>query len=115
MFKVYIWNKEDHVGITPAVEYLNSNPTWIYKDVLIVKYGETISEISEVDVIRFNYKLELDLNSEQICQEYEKILNAKLEYERNLPNELTQLKEQYSSLEQGLANAEYSLMMGGLL
>lgn len=80
MYTGEIWNKQDNINNGTAEELLKANPSWAHNDLILIKYGDTVTEHSEVNVIRVNNKFSIDATSEEVMQLYlEKINNKEKE------------------------------------
>lgn len=114
--KYKVWNKKDSIKGFEADYWIDELGLIESDGVFLILNNIDEVEWVEVDrIIKGNYNLDQNLTTEQVAQEYIKI---KKEEKLRAEKEQITLEEQankISILEQGLANAEYSLMMGGLL
>lgn len=110
----FIWDKVSNINGNKASVVLDSDES--FKDNTVVFFTNNNKPV--VHALVENLRVELNMlnqTDEEVCQLK---LNKLIEESKNQEKEQIALEEQakkISILEQGLANAEYSLMMGGLL
>lgn len=115
MKTVSVWNHKSSINGFESDEVIKRKKIKDTDEIIIVtdEY-DFVEEIQFVNILKKNYNMPKDMSLEDVVIEYQKIINNT---DNNTTDNLYLVEQanRISTLEQGLANAEYSLMMGGLL
>lgn len=112
--KYKIWDKKSNINGQNASYFLKEKMFNEGDVFLVLNDYDTVTQIQSVNIIRANYNMPKELTSQEVAQKYIEII----EEQNKQQEETTTLEKQavrIAELEQGQANTEYVLMMGGLL
>ena len=110
MYTFTIWDKKSEINGVSHEIVLKNNPA--YRNTGVALYTNNSSQT--VEIIAIETELRKSYNNADATLE-ELALMRLNSLNNNAPQTVKELQDKVSTLEQGLANAEYSLMMGGLL
>lgn len=110
MYTYEIWDKETPINGIEASQILENNPIYKKENIILLKnvFNNKIEQIHFESNIRNDY-----CDSESSIETLAELKTNDLN--NNSPYSVRELQEKISTLEVGLANAEYAMMMGGLL